>query len=154
MTILLRLLDFLKSLWPPGPKATAEELSAWRKVVGLTSGVALLGVLACFGAFTFMGIPGNASAADIDVKIAQAMAPVTARLTSIEGKQMTQGTYIERLVKSDISKDIHAEKGAWCRADEAYERQRLRENLDELQEEYEEVAGLGKRVTEPDCDSI
>jgi len=120
-------------------------------VVAVTTTITALAVMGLFGLFETIGIAGRASAADIDVKIEKALEPVNTRLQSIESHQEEQGTYIERLVKSDIAKDIYAEKVAWCKAEGNSEKQRLRRELDELQEEYERVAGNGKHATEPNC---
>jgi len=110
-----------------------------------------LGVFVIFGAAQRIGVSGFARADDIDYKIEQALEPVELRLLAIEENQELQGIGIKRLVKSDIAKDIHADKIAWCKAETSQEKQRLRENLDDLQIEYEATVGKDKRATEPDC---
>ncbi len=145
-------ISYLRCLIPPGPKATAKQIFAWRCGVALTAVAGLLGVFAIFGALDFIGVSGFARADDVDMKIEKALEPVNSRLSAIEDNQALHGIGIKRLVKSDIAKDVHADKIAWCKAETSQEKQRLRENLDDLQIEYEEVAGPGKRVTEPDCE--
>ncbi len=147
-----KFLAYCRSLIPPGPDATAKQIFAWRCGVASTAVLGLLGVFVIFGALERVGVSGFARADDVDLKIKMALQPVTARLISIETSQMTQGGYIKRLVKSDISEEIHAEKLAWCKATTSQEKQRLRENLDDMQGEYEDVTGEGKHVTEPDCE--
>ncbi len=144
----------LRCLIPPGPEATVKQIFRWRCVIASTAVLALLGVFVIFGALERIGMSGFARADDVDQKIQKALQPVNLRLTSIETSQSTQGLYIVRLVKSDIAQDIHAEKRAWCRADTSQEKQRLREKLDELHQEYEKVAGTGKYATEPDCKDV
>ncbi len=149
---LRELLTYLRCLIPPGPKATAKQVYAWRWAIAIIAVSALVIVSAANDWIPRVTGFAHAYAEDVDDKIEKALAPVNARLTSIETSQTAQGNYITRLVKSDIAKDIHADKIAWCRADTSSEKQRLRERLDELQEEYEEAAGKGKRATEPDCE--
>ncbi len=144
-----KFLSYLRCLIPPGSKATAKQVFAWRSGVAATAVVALLGVGVVFGAFERIKILGFARAEEIDDKIEMALVPVNARLLSIETSQTTQGLYLTRLVKSDIAQDIYAEKAAWCRTDDDHEKQRLREKLDLLQQEYKDLAGM--RCTEPDC---
>ena len=148
---LRELLTYLRCLIPPGPKATAKQIFAWRCAVALTAVVALLGVFVIFGAAERIGVSGFARADNIDYKIEKALEPVDLRLSAIEENQALQGIGIKRLVKSDIVKDIHADKIAWCKAETSQEKQRLRENLDDLQIEYEDTVGKDKRATEPDC---
>ena len=148
--MLFRLLPFLRFLSVPENGASPRQWLVWR---GSVAGVALLSLfVGLVGLGWVPYLPGYAYAEDIDVKITKALAPVTARLIVIERSQETQGVYLTRLVKSDIAQDIHADKRLWCRADTSQEKQRLRERLDLLQQEYEELAGVGQRVTEPDCE--
>ena len=149
--ILREFLTYLRCLIPPGPKATAKQIFAWRWGVASTAVAGLLGVFVIFGAAQRIGVSGFARADDIDYKIEQALEPVELRLLAIEENQELQGIGIKRLVKSDIAKDIHADKIAWCKAETSQEKQRLRENLDDLQIEYEATVGKDKRATEPDC---
>lgn len=147
--MIFRLLPFLKYLVPPEDDAGPRRWLVWRSSV---AGVALIALLIGLAGLGWIpAVDGFAYAEDIDDKIERALEPVNLRLTSIEDSQLVSGLYLTRLVKSDIAQDIHAEKAAWCRADDSHEKQRLREKLDELQIEYEKVAGKGKAATEPDC---
>jgi len=147
--MIFRLLPFLKYLVVPEDDASPRRWLIWRLSVAGTALMALFVGLCGLG--WIPAVDGFAYAEDIDDKIEAALEPVNTRLTSIEDSQDVQGGYLMRLVKSDIAQDIHAEKTAWCRADDDHEKQRLREKLDELQYEYEKVAGEGKSATEPDC---
>ena len=149
---MIKCLAYLRCLIPPGPNATPKQIFTWRCVIALTAVLGLLGVFVIFGALERVGVSGFARADDIDTKIEMALAPVNSRLLAIEESQVLQGVGIRRLVKSDIAKDIHADKIAWCRANTSQEKQRLRARIDELQEEYEDAAGIGKHATEPDCE--
>ena len=148
--MILKLLPFLKWLIPPREDATNGHLHGWRWAVAVTAVCGLF--IGMVGLGWVPKLNGYAYAEDIDNKIENALKPVNDRLESIETSQTAQGNYLTRLVKSDIAQDIHAEKIAWCRADTSQEKQRLREKLDQLQDEYEEAAGVGKHATEPDCE--
>ena len=150
--LITNVIAYLRCVIPPGPKATAKQIFAWRCVVASTAVLGLLGVFVIFGALERIGVSGFARADDVDLKIEKALEPVNLRLSAIEDNQALHGIGIKRLVKSDIAKDIHADKIAWCKAETSQEKQRLRENLDDLQIEYEAAVGKGKRATEPDCE--
>ncbi len=130
---MIRYLKYLRCLIPPGPEAPAMQILAWRWAMLSISVVALVLIASAND-----WIPGATGFAH-------------ARADDVDAWQTTQGRYLTRLVKSDIAEDIHADKMLWCKAETSHEKQRLRAGIDELQEEYEEVAGLGKHATEPDC---
>ena len=144
-----RVLGFLRYLVPPAEKASYNHVLAWRWTVAVAATVAL--VMSVAGTGVIPRVSGYVYAADVDDKIQQALAPVNKKLESIDRKQTENTSYIKRLVKSDIAFEIHAEKLVWCRATESSEKQRVRRGIDDLQEEYEKVAGVGRKASEPDC---
>ena len=145
-------LAYLRCVIPPGPDATAKQIFGWRCGIASTAVLALLGVVVIFGALERFGASGFARAADVDQKIEKALAPVNARLLSIETSQKAQGLNLDWLVKDRIAKNIYDKKQALCRAQSHAEKQPLLQEITELQDKYEEVAGKGKHATEPDCE--
>ncbi len=148
--MLFRFLPFLRFLSVPENGANARSWLVWRmSVVGVALTALVIGLA---GLGWIPRLSGYAYAEDIDFKVKVALVPVNARLKSIDDRQAAQGVFLTRLVKSDIAEDIHGDKLLWCKAETQHEKQRLRAGLDVLQQEYEKVAGLGQRCTEPECE--
>ncbi len=146
--MLFRLLPFLRFLSVPENGANARSWLVWRmSVVGVALTALFIGLA---GLGWIPRLSGYAYAEDIDFKVTAALVPVNTRLGNIETSQTTQGLYLMRLVKSDIAADIHGDKLLWCKAETQHEKQRLRAGLDELQQEYKDLAGM--RCTEPECE--
>lgn len=139
-----------KLLWMTEQDPDVRRVFLWRLVVSafITSGV-LFAVWAMGGLW---GTQGFAYADDIETKIAQAVQPVTARLTVIENEQTTQSGYLKRLVKSDLERLIDREILARCNATTSAEKRRIKSAIDAYQQDYSDV--FGDEYDEPACDDL
>ena len=139
-----------KLLWMTEEDPDVRRVFLWRLVVSsfITSGVVSV-VWAIGGLY---GTQGFAFADDVEAKIAQAVEPVTARLTDIEDEQTTQSGYLKRLVKSDLERLIDRELLARCNATSSAEKQRIKSAIDAYQLDYEGV--FGDEYDEPGCGDL
>ncbi len=139
-----------KLLWMTEEDPDVRRVFLWRLVVSafITSGVIFV-VWAMGGLW---GTQGFAFADDVEAKIAQAVEPVTARLTVIESEQTTQSGYLRRLVRSDLERLIDRELLARCNATTSAEKQRIKSAIDAYQQDYEAV--FGDEYDEPACGDL
>lgn len=143
------LFQALKMIRPPKADAPNKVVLRWRWTVS-----AMLVVSMVFMVWALGGVPkiqGLAFASDlqeveakIDVKIQQALVPVNEKLEASD-------KYLKRLVSKDIRADIFEKLTSYCAAT-AGTKARLREELDTLQDEYEEATG--NRYPEPRCEDV
>lgn len=140
----------VKMIKPPSHDAPDSAVRRWRWIVS-----GMLVTLVAF-ALTAIGlvpyIPGHAFADDlaaleevIDSKIEDALKPANAKLDE-------QGRYLKRLVSKDIRTDIYDKLTDYCNAPNG-QKAGVREEIDNLQDEYKEATG-GERYPEPRCDDI
>ena len=139
-----------KLLWMTETDPNKLRIFFWRLVVSsfITSGV----IFALWALGGLYGTQGFAFADDVEAKIAQAVEPVTARLTTIETTQTTQSGYLKRLVKSDLERLIDREILARCNATTSAEKQRIKSAIDAYQLDYEDV--FGDEYDEPVCGDL
>ncbi len=139
-----------KILWMTEEDPDVRRVFLWRLVVSafITSGV----LFVVWATGSLYGTQGFAFADDVQTKIAQAVQPVTARLTTIENEQTTQSGYLKRLVKSDLERLIDRELLARCKATKSAEKQRIKSAIDAYQREYKDV--FGDEYDEPNCDQL
>ncbi len=140
------ILSFFSAADSDNPKT----VRAWRLTVSTAISLFVFFVVWAFGAFTKIGIDGFAFADEIDTKITIALQPVNKQLGVQDG-------YLKRLVKRGIRVDIHEKCQEWCDETDQRKRQRIRGDLEDLQEQYETITAApgipGKRYPEPDCDN-
>lgn len=139
-----------KLLWMTETNPDKLRIFFWRLVVSafITSGV----IFAVWAMGGMWGTQGFAYADDVEAKIAQAVQPVTSRLTDIESEQTTQSGYLKRLVKSDLERLIDRELLARCSATTSAEKQRIKDAVDAYQRDYKGV--FGDEYDEPGCDDL
>ncbi len=142
--------NITKLLWLTEEDPSKQTIFLWRLVISafITSGV----IFAIWAMGGLYGTQGFAFAGDVEAKIAQAVEPVTARLTDIETEQTTQSGYLKRLVKSDLERLIDRELLARCNAMTSAEKQRIKSAIDAYQLDYEAV--FGDEYDEPRCDDL
>lgn len=142
--------EILKFIAPPAEDASPRRVFYWRLTV---SGFMVFLIL--FVVFSFGGIwrlDGFAMASDVDVKIAEAIQPINAKLVDIEITQTTQSSYLEQLVKTDFAVRIDREVRARCAATTREEKERIKSAIDTYQTGYKAVAG--EKYDEPDCKNL
>ena len=139
-----------KLLWMTEEDPDVRRVFLWRLLISafITVGV-IFAVWAMGGLY---GTQGFAYADDVETKIAQAIKPVTSRLTDIETAQTTQSGYLKRLVKSDLERLIDRELLARCNASTSAEKQRIKSAIDAYQLDYEDV--FDDEYDEPNCDQL
>ncbi len=144
------LANLVKLFWITEEEPSTWTVALWRLVVSLFMTCSIVFVIWSFGYLFSLG--GFAFADDVDIKIAQALTPVTARLNGIETVQTTQSGYLKRLVKSDLERLIDREILARCNATTSAEKQRIKSAIDAYQEDYSDV--FGDEYDEPRCDDL
>ena len=139
-----------KLLWLTEEDPDVRRVFLWRLVVSafITTGV----IFAVWATGGLYGTQGFAFADGVEAKIAHAIEPVTARLTTIETEQTTQSGYLKRLVKSDLERLIDREILARCNATTSAEKQRIKSAIDAYQLDYEDV--FDDEYDEPVCDDL
>ena len=137
-------------LWLTEEDPSKLRVLLWRLVISafITTGV-IFAVWAMGGLY---GTQGFAYADDVETKIAQAIKPVTSRLTDIETAQTTQSGYLKRLVKSDLERLIDREILARCNASTSAEKQRIKSAIDAYQQDYNDV--FDNEYDEPACGDL
>ena len=86
-----------------------------------------------------------AFAGDVDAKIEAALTPINAQLS-------TQDSYLKRLVKKDIREELYALFIELCNAETAAEGEKVRNEIADLQSEYEIL--IGRKYAQPNCDEL
>ncbi len=129
-----------------------EAVKNWRLGV---SGSLLAFVLIfawALGAFSKLGATGVALASDledvekvVDEKITAAVSPIKAQLTTHDG-------YLKRLVKKDIREELYEKFVKLCESEGGPEKQHLRDEIEELQTEYEDVND--SKYPQPKCEDL
>lgn len=139
-----------KLLWMTEEDPDVRRVFLWRLVVSsfITSGVVFV-IWAIGGLY---GTQGFAFADDVEAKIAQAVEPVTSRLSAIEKAQTEQSGYLKHLVKSDLERLIDREILARCNATTSAEKRRIKSAIDAYQKDYKNV--FGDEYDEPACDDL
>ncbi len=139
-----------KLLWMTEEDPDVRRVFLWRLLISafITAGV-IFAVWAMGGLY---GTQGFAYADDVETKIAQAIRPVTSRLTDIETAQTTQSGYLKRLVKSDLERLIDREIMARCNARTSAEKQRIKSAIDAYQLDYKDV--FDNEYDEPACGDL
>lgn len=128
-----------------------EVVRRWRLALTLTVIVLSLITVAFLGAFQKIGISRVAFAEDvheeIDTKIEQALIPLNSELS-------TQGTYLKRLVRKDVTEELYEKQVDLCQSESAARKQELRDEIVTLQKEYRDVTGSKQNYDLPDCDEL
>ena len=139
-----------KLLWLTEEDPSKLRIFFWRLLV---SALLMLGALFVVWAIGGVyGTQGFAYADDVDMKITTAIAPINDTLEKIDRVQSTQSGYLERLVKSDLSRLIDNEVRARCSTTTREEKERIKAAIKSYQEDYKAVAE--EEYDEPSCDEL
>lgn len=146
--------EIIAVIAPPAENASPRKIFYWR----LTCSGFMM-VLLLFITFSFGGIwqlDGFALAGDVDMKITEAVRPITASVKALKITVESQGAQLRTSLQFDYAEKIRDAAQAKCETNSSAEQRRISDTIERLQVAYHSVTKSkdnpdGERYPIPIC---